>query len=363
MRVERVTTQLISLPVEKPFNVSNRGQPVTRISHVLARVHTDDGLEGVGYAFTLNDWRLRPIKAMVDDIAGLVVGENPFAVEKIWQKLYTQSKFIGPTGLVTYAIAVLDIAMWDIMGKATGQPVYRLLGGDRAEVPVYASGLWRSMSLEELSGEARAFVEEGFTDIKMKVGGERVAANEVERVRVVREALGPEAKLMIDANQAWTPKQTVRMVRLLEPYDIAWLEDPLPAEDIEGMAWIASVIDVPMAIGEYHFTQLDLRRLLEAGATDIAIIDLQRAGGITEARKMASLAGAWHKPVASHVNPEINCHPMAAFPNALITEYMPWSFGLLEEPPVVKAGKIVLPQKPGLGFELDAEAIARYQMD
>ncbi|MBI2917101.1 MAG: mandelate racemase/muconate lactonizing enzyme family protein [Chloroflexi bacterium] len=362
MRIVDVTSRVLSLPMARSWGSSAQGT-VSSMGHVLVQVRTDSGLEGIGYAFTINGRHIMGIKAVVDELKGLIIGDDPIDTEAIWQKLWAHSRATGPGGLATYAVAAIDTALWDLRGKAAGLPVHRLLGSNRDRVPTYAShDLWRTSGLNELAGAAAALVEQGFKAMKMRVGGESNPEKEVERVRVVREAIGRDIALMLDANQAWSPSQAVITGRKLEPLDIYWLEDPVAAEDIDGCARVAAALDIPIAAGEREFARPGFRRLLEGKAIDIAIVDLQRAGGITEWTKVAAMLGAWNIPVATHVAPEVLCHAFAPLANGLTVEYMPWSFGLLKELPQIENGFLPLPQKPGLGFELDEEALAKHDV-
>lgn len=331
-----------------------------KVFFVLLRVQVDEGLEGLGYAFSLSERPFRPIKASVDELCQELVGENPLEPERVAAKLGRAFTWGGPVGIVNMAMAAIDFALWDIAGKAYGQPLYRLLGGYRDRVPCYYSGaMWRDFSLKELEEAGPAALERGFRAVKMRMGSES-PQGEVARARTVREAIGPGVELMVDVNQGWTPHQAVAMGRRLEPYDLAWLEDPVNHQDIQGSARVAAALDVPVCAGEYHYGKAPFLRLLNAEAVDIAMVDLLRVGGITEWRKAAAIAETFNVPVASHLLPEIAVHLVAAVPNGLTVEYMPWSLPLFRETPRVEDGLMVVPQKPGLGLELDEEKVSRW---
>ncbi|HEX77205.1 MAG TPA: mandelate racemase/muconate lactonizing enzyme family protein [Dehalococcoidia bacterium] len=364
MKIEDVTARVLSVPMEKPFtaHVGGKWQLFTTTTHVLVEICTDQGHKGFGYALSLSAKGMKALKTMVDELRDFLIGEDPFLGEEILHKIRIHTSFLRWVGLVNFATTAIDVALWDIMGKEAGKPLYRLLGGLRDRVPVYASfDLWRSTTLKELTAAATKLVDMGFRAMKMRAGGGSIS-QEVERVRAVREAIGKDIHLMVDVNEAWSPPEAIRIGRQFEKYDIYWLEDPVPGEDIEGSAQVAAALDVPIAAGELHRTKADFRQLIERKALDIVMIDLQRVGGISEWRKIAAMAEACHLPVVSHLFPEILCHLVAALPPCLILEYLPLSSSLFTEPLRIEDGAFVLPQKPGLGLELAEEAVAKYEV-
>jgi L-alanine-DL-glutamate epimerase-like enolase superfamily enzyme len=255
------------------------------------------------------------------------------------------------------------MAIWDLKAKALGVPVAHLLGGYRDNVPVYASHkLFRQWSLEELQKDANDLVQKGFMALKMNLG-DKQPDEEVERVRTVRETVGDRVDIFIDVNWAWTPTQTIQMGRILEPYNIRWIEDPLDSEDPDDLAKIADALDTPIAIGETFSTKKGFRPLLEKGSGDILIVDIQRVGGVTEFMKVAAMAQAWHRPVASHIFHEFSIHLIAAIPNGLIVEYMPWWELIYEEPPQAVNGSMTISKGPGWGLKLNRATLKKYALE
>ena len=335
---------------------------VDRIPFTLLELRTDEGITGLGYAFALSERAFGAIHAAVVDLSQEAVGEDPLGPERVAAKLGRAFSWGGPVGVVNMAMAAVDFALWDIAGKAYGQPVYRLLGGHRDRAPCYYSGaLWRDFSLKELDEAAPAALEKGFRSIKMRMGSESPQGEEA-RAKVVREAIGPDVELLVDVNQGWTPHHAVKMGRMLERYEFGWLEDPVDHRDVAGSARVAAALDMPVCAGEYHYGKEPFLRLLNAQAMDIAMVDLLRVGGITEWRKAAAVAETFSVPVASHLLPEIAVHLVAAAPNGLTVEYMPWSLPLFLETPPVQDGMMVLPDRPGLGLELDEEKVSRWSI-
>jgi L-alanine-DL-glutamate epimerase-like enolase superfamily enzyme len=197
--------------------------------------------------------------------------------------------------------------------------------------------------------------------MKMNMG-DKPAKVEVERMKAVREAVGEDVDIMVDVTWSWTVSQAIQIGHQLEPYNLYWLEDPIPTNDIDGLAQITSALDVPVTTGENLSTVHGFRPLLERKGVDIVMIDLQFVGGITEWMKVATMAQAWNLPVVSHLFNEFSPHLIASIPNGLITEYMPWWDVIYQEPPKVKDGYIKIPNKPGLGWELDLEVIKKYRI-
>jgi L-alanine-DL-glutamate epimerase-like enolase superfamily enzyme len=228
-------------------------------------------------------------------------------------------------------------------------------------VPTYASsGLWLDESTEELLREAEGFRAQGHRAMKMRVGrGD--PEEDVERVRILREALGGDAALLADVNQGWDEPTAIRIGRRLEEHDLYWLEEPVPYEDLEGCARVAAALDMRIATGETDYGSLGMKRHLEARAADVLMPDLQRMGGPSEFMRAAALCQAWHQPVSSHLFTETSAHLLAAAPNALILEHMSWWEELFTEPLRIDAGCVVLGDKPGIGLELSQTALKRFR--
>jgi L-alanine-DL-glutamate epimerase-like enolase superfamily enzyme len=350
MKIQSFSTRAVSF-TDRPLPIAS-GPGARMANFVTLTLRTDDGVEGIGYGGFVPPSVLKGLHGTLDGLAELAVGDDPFEIEAIGAKLLDAAGAGAPAGLITRAVAAIDVALWDIRGKALGKPVYQLLGGFRDRVPTYASGyLWRPYDLKALAEWGPKLVEQGFRAMKLRMGAEDSAAKEIERLRVLREAVGPDIDIMVDINQAWDANQSISIGRALEEYNLYWLEDPTHHLDYNGLARIAAALDTPLAAGEYVYGLPPFAHLIERQSIDIAMIDLLRAGGLTPWMKIAHLAEAHNLPVVSHLAPEILCHALAAIPNGLYLEHMPWSFGLFKEVPQVENGQLVLPQKPGLGLE------------
>ena len=361
MKITHVTTRALRTPADNPLVVGLPASADTR-DFVTLELGTDQGLIGIGLTFF--GGALNPaLKVAVDELARLTVGEDPTKVEAITGKLRRAAGSSGPGGIFTLALSAVDMACWDLKGKAVGQSVCALLGGLRDRVATYASGaLMRPHPVDYLAKAGPRLRDQGFRQMKMQCGSEPTVAASIERVRVMREAIGPDIDLMCDINQLWSVNQAIEIGRRIEPYHLFWLEDPTTHDDYPGMARIADALTTPIAAGEYHYGIVPFRHLLEHRSIDIVMIDLLRVGGITQWMKVAGMAEAFNLPVVSHLVPEIHVHLVAAIPNGLTVEYMPWTLRLYEETPPIEAGQLVVPKKPGLGLAFDQAAMKRYQV-
>ncbi len=361
MKITHVTTHLLRTPADNPLVVGLPAPTDTR-EFVTLELGTDQGLVGVGLTFF--GGAITPaLKAAVDSLAGLLVGDDPTQVEAICAKLRRAAGSSGPGGIFALAMSPIDTACWDLTGKALGRSVCSLLGGLRDRAPTYASGaLMRPHPIDYLAKAGPRLRDMGFRQMKMQCGSEPTPAVSVERVRVMREAIGPDVDLMCDINQLWSVHHAIEVGRRIEPYHLYWLEDPVAHDDYAGLARVADALATPIAAGEYQYGIVPFRHLLEARSVDIAMIDLLRVGGITQWMKVAGMAEAFNIPVVSHLIPEIHVQLVAAIPNGLTVEYMPWTLQLFEETPQIVDGQLVVPDKPGLGLAFDQAAIKRYKV-
>ncbi|HSF33418.1 MAG TPA: mandelate racemase/muconate lactonizing enzyme family protein [Candidatus Tectomicrobia bacterium] len=361
MNVTDVQVEVLQAPVEHPYTAA--GRRVEGNWHVLARLTTNDGIEGAGYIVSLRQDLVQAVAQATRELGRQLIGVHVLEVEAAWARLASVGNWIGPGGLLHIAIAPLDIALWDAAGKTLGQPLYRLLGGYRDRVPAYASDrLWYSLSLDELAASARQHVADGFRAVKLRLGKEARSEGEVARIHAVRRQVGADIAILVDATESWDRAHAIHTSRLLQEAGIAWLEDPLPHQDMTGLSQLAGMLDVPVAGGEHLYDLATFRDLFQHHAVDIAIIDLARVGGITPWRRIAALAQAYHVPVCGHVIPEVHVHLLSAIPNALRVEYVPRSAAILRGMPALEDGCLVAPKAPGLGLEFDEAAMRRYRV-
>jgi len=361
MKITHVQSQVVRLPADEPLAGGPAVAGATR-DFVILTLGTDAGIEGLGFTF-FGAALTGALKTALDALGALAVGEDPLRTEAIAAKLRVAAGTSGPGGIFTLALSAIDIALWDIRGKAFELPVSRLIGGHRERVPTYASGaLMRHFPLAHVEKAAAQLVKSGFRQMKTQLAlpGDTNPEREVERIRVIREAIGPEIDLMCDINQRWDVRQAISIGSRIEEYHLYWLEDVVAADDYAGQAAVAAALATPLAAGEYVYGSVPFRHMLEARSVDIVMIDVLRAGGITQWLKIAGMAEAFNLPVVNHLCPEISVHLVAAIPHGLTVEYMPWSAMLFEEVPLPRNGELTVPDKPGLGLKFDRDVIKRY---
>src|SRR5437870_13171246 len=307
MKITRVKSQVVKLPADEPL-AGGPGFYRPFFEFVILRLETDTGIEGIGVTFF--GWALTAtLKHAVDQLSELVIGEDPMRIEAVGRKVRSAAASAGPSGISTLAYSAIDIALWDIKGKALGQPLATLLGGLRDRVPTYASGaLSRTSPLEHVVKAGPLLVEKGFKQMKMQLAlpGETTPTREVERARLIREAVGPDIDLMCDINQRWSVNQAIDIGRRLEDIHFYWFEDVTTHDDFPGLARITDALATPVAGGEYVYGIAPFRHMLEARSVDIVMIDLLRVGGIANWMKVAGMAEAFNVPVVSHLLPEIH---------------------------------------------------------
>jgi D-arabinonate dehydratase len=363
MKITDISITVVDLgPLEQPF--WNSIIKTTRSGRARIAIHTDDGVTGLAPcpgSASMRATILGPIKTKL-------VGEDPLRIGYLWDKMYMggRRKPVAK-GDYIHAMSAVDNALWDLKGKALEQPVWRLIGGVQDRVWAYAAGGYyaEDKGLDELAAELSSYVGDGFQAVKMKVGWPGVTLKEdAERVRVARQAIGPDVELMIDANNAWDANTAIRFGRMVEQYAPYWFEEPVHADDFAGGAKVAQALDMPVATGENEFTRWGFRDLITAGAVEVVQADPNICGGISEWLKIAALASAYHLPMAPHGNPNVGSCCVAAVENGLITENYPTSHkNVIMGAVDFRDGYIYLSEEPGLGIEWDEDAITKYGND
>jgi L-alanine-DL-glutamate epimerase-like enolase superfamily enzyme len=360
---------------------------------LLVQVHTDEGITGLGEAAAYGGYLESTEAIITGELRQTILGQDPFRVERLWSMMASRAHQRGRHGMLMMAISGVDIALWDIIGQATRTPLYRLLGGYRDELDAYASaGFYsRDKGPKELAEEVGTYASQGYRTVKIKVGRnpehmtnmlhEMVEPHyatasleeDIERVRLAREAIGKNTRLAVDANNAWTPSLALKFMREVESFDIHWLEEPVPTDDIEGSALVAHQLDTPVSGYETETGLPGFRELITRRAVDIVQPDVIWTGGITECRKIAAFAQAYNMQVIPHVFSSAvatiaNMHFIASIPNAGLLEFdqnpNPLRTELFEEPIMPSPdGRVALPDRPGLGVTLNQETIDRYRVE
>jgi L-alanine-DL-glutamate epimerase-like enolase superfamily enzyme len=324
---------------------------------IFVEIATGDGETGLGYAYTIGTGGRAVLQLLREDLLHRLIGKDARRVEALWHELFwaTHGTVVG--AITSLALAAVDTALWDLRCRSVGQPLWLLAGGARPRVPLYdTEGGWLQLSIDELVAAARASVARGWPGVKIKVGKPN-AHEDVERLRAVREAIGPSVHLMVDANQSLTYPEAKRRARLFEPFDLFWFEEPLPAEDITGHALLAAATSLPIAVGESLYSLSHFREYLAAGAAGIVQVDAARIGGITPWLKTAHLAEAFNVKVAPHFLMELHVGLAAAVPNALYVEHIPQLRRLIDREIEIVDGHAVAPMTPGLGIAWNRGAL------
>ncbi|HEY9451571.1 MAG TPA: mandelate racemase/muconate lactonizing enzyme family protein [Bradyrhizobium sp.] len=374
MRIKHVRTHILQATLSQPFAYS-RAWYDTRMA-MIVEIETDNGLVGWGECYG----PARITAAVVESVASLLIGEDPLRIDHLWRKIYSTLRDHGQKGVVIEGLSGIDIALWDIKGKHFGVPVHRLLGGGiRDTVQAYATGLYRRRSgdpLRYLPEEAAGYVAEGFNAVKLKVGFG--VEEDAAVTRAVREAIGPDVALMVDANHAYDATAAIRLGRIIERYDIGWFEEPVPPEDLAGYREVKSACSIPVAGGECEFTRFGFRDVLTSRAMDIIQPDTCAAGGLSECRKIADMAEAfgvrynphvWGTGIAIAASLQLlavlpSHTPLSLAPLEPMLEFdrteHPMRQAILTRPIEHVGGTVAVPDGPGLGIQIDREALARF---
>jgi L-alanine-DL-glutamate epimerase-like enolase superfamily enzyme len=391
VQITDVTT--IKLKYDMPVPMADAVHYMPDRPTLLVQVHTDEGIVGLGEAAAYGGFLESTEAIILGELRQTLLGQDPFRVERLWSMMASRAHQRGRRGMLMMAISGIDIALWDIVGRATRTPLYRLLGGYRDTIDAYASAGFYAIGKDgtALAEEVGRYASQGFRAVKIKVGrNPEVMTNllhdmpepgyatvsleeDVERVRLARQSIGTGVRLAVDANNAWTPSIALKFMREVESFNIAWLEEPVATDDIDGSALVAHQLDTPVAGYETETGLPGFRELISRRAVDIVQPDVIWTGGITESRKVAALAQAYGLPVIPHVfssavSSIANMHLIASLPNAGLLEFdqnpNPLRTELFEESITVSAeGTVRLPDGPGLGIRLRQETIERYRIE
>jgi D-galactarolactone cycloisomerase len=379
MKIADIKTYVLKTPLGEPFAFAMGW--VRQRGTMIVEVITDEGISGWGESLCHG---LQPpeIAQTIVEVAlkPILIGQDPFDVDVLWERMYNLTRPFGQKGAVPNAMASVDIAIWDCLGRALGKPVHKLLGGAyRTEVQPYATGFYRVEGKsypQDAIEEARRHIARGFTAMKLKIGFG--VEEDIEYVRAVREAIGPGPKLMVDANHAYSVSAARRILKAIEPFGIHWFEEPISPEDIDGYRELKNLTSIYLAAGENEFTKLGFREWVSKRAVDILQPDLCSAGGFTECRKISVLAQAWHMMLIPHVwgsgiglaaslqfLATVPPAPLALKPIEPMLEYdqssHPFRQDLIFDAIAMRDGKVQVPTGPGLGVEVNRDVIERYR--
>ena len=369
-RITKIEAIYLTKPLKERFwtALSPIGGYNPEAKRVIVKVYTDQGIVGIG------EGRDSGVSAMRKGFGDLLIGENPFEVEHIWQKMFnvtiSRQGAINGWGRdsVIGAMAPLDAALWDIMAKTTELPLYKFLGGRNDPIDCYVTGCYyrEGTTEKDLVEEVERYIQMGYKALKIKVGGVSID-EDVKRARIIRKTVGSDFRLMMDTNKGWSLRQSIEAARKLNQFDFTWLEEPLHWYDpVEGLRRLKRDCPIPLASGEGENNRYGARRLLETGAIDFMQFDCQKYAGPTEWLKVAGMAASHDVWMAPHHEPQLHGHLMTAIPNAYILETFgnpnrdPWWFELYTRKPEIVNGKLTLLDEPGIGVEFDKATLKKY---
>ncbi|MDR6988614.1 L-alanine-DL-glutamate epimerase-like enolase superfamily enzyme [Paenarthrobacter nitroguajacolicus] len=347
----------LTVPISDAKVFTGRQKPMTEVVFLFAEITTEQGHSGIGFSYSKRAGGPAQY-AHAKEVAEGVIGEDPNDIGKIYTKLLWAGASVGRSGVATQALAAIDIALYDLKAKRAGLPLAKLLGSYRDSVQTYnTSGGFLNATLDEVKERATQSINDGIGGIKIKVGLPD-SKEDLRRVAGVREHIGWDVPLMVDANQQWDRATALRMGRQFEEFNLIWIEEPLDAYDFEGHAHLAQVLDTPIATGEMLASVAEHKGLINANSCDIIQPDAPRVGGITQFLRLAALADERGLGLAPHFAMEIHLHLAAAYPREPWVEHFDWLDPLFEERLETKNGRMVVPDRPGLGVTLSEQARA-----
>ena len=359
MKIESVRLRAVAVPMKRPLQTSIAAVTVAPL--LLIDLRTDGGIVGRSYLFSPGKQHLPAIARLVEAMAEMLKGDAvaPFDIEK---KLRARYALLGVHNIVLFAMSGIDMAAWDALGQALGQPLARLLGAAPRPIPAYNSKGLGILPTKLLQKEAVELVGEGFSAIKLRLGRPD-AREDLAAIRAVKKEIGPEVLLMTDFNQGLSVAEALKRGRMIdEEGGVYWIEEPIRADDFSGCGLIRKEIRTPIQLGENFMGPEQMAQALAAGACDYAMPDAERIGGVTGFMRAAALAQGAGVEMSSHLFPEASCHLLAATPTCHWLEYVDWASPVLKNPLEVKKGFIAIPERPGLGMEWDEKAVKRFAL-
>ena len=359
-RIEQVEIFMLDL-VPKVRRVDAIQSFVSQETPML-RIRTDDGAEGVGYSYTIGTGGRSVIALLRHHLAPRLIGRDPDMIEQIWRDLFYSTHATAVGAITALALACVDTALWDLRCRRAGKPLHIAAGGAQLSAPLYTTeGGWLHLEPAALVEDALRAKAAGFGGCKLKVG--RKPHEDVARLSAVREAVGAGFEIMVDANQAFQVDEAIRRARLYEPLDLAWFEEPLPAEDLGGHIRLSAQTTLPIAVGESIYSLSHFREYLQRDACNVVQVDVARIGGITPWLKVAHLAEAFNVPVCPHFLMELHVALVCAVPNGRWVEYIPQLDTVTQTGMTVRDGQAVPSDEPGLGIAWDWPTVERLRVD
>ena len=362
MNLVSLETKHLRLPLTHPMTDSTHGV-MTHFEVVMVQLETKNGLRGTGYTYTIGHGG-SAIRSLIDkELKPILLNADATRIDKLWEQMWWKLHYIGRGGLVSFAISAIDIALWDLKARSENLPLWKTLGGYSGTANAYAGGIDLQLSTTELLRQTEENLKKGFRAIKMKVGCANLR-EDVERVAAVRDLIGADMPLMVDANMRWTVEIAIKAARKFRNYDVYWLEEPTIPDDYKGHARIARESGIPIATGENLHTIYEFRHMIADGCIAFPEPDVSNIGGITNWMRVAQLAYAHNLTVTTHGIHEIHLHLLAAIPNASFLEVH--SFGLerfIKNPPTLVEGVMTASNDPGHGIEFDWDALNQFEVE
>lgn len=353
--ITAASARLVDIAVETER--TDAVQSFVKQETIFVDVTTSDGLHGRGYSYTIGTGGRAVLSMLRDHLLPLLIGEEADRIEAVWHRLFASTRATTTGAITSLALAAVDTAMWDVACQRASLPLWRLAGGFRRDVPLYdTEGGWLHLSTEALVEGALASQRTGLNGVKVKVGKPR-GSEDLERLRAVRDAVGDDFDIMVDANQSMTSAEAIRRAHLWKDLDLGWIEEPLPADDIEGHARLTRSTSTPIAVGESMYSIAQFREYLDRGAASIVQVDVARVGGITPWLKVAHMAEAYNVSVCPHFLMEIHVSLVAAVPNGRYVEHIPQLRAITRTEMSIEDGRALAPESIGLGIDWDDDAI------
>jgi L-alanine-DL-glutamate epimerase-like enolase superfamily enzyme len=355
-KIIEATAYLVDVEVETKR--TDAVQVFLKQETVFVELSTDDGSAGTGYSYTIGTGGASVLAMLREHLLPRLLGQDARMIEQVWRDLFASTRATTVGAITSLALAAVDIALWDLRCRRAGEPLWRLAGGFRREVPLYdTEGGWLHLSTDELVKGALASQAAGWPGVKLKVGKPRVA-EDVERLLAVRDEVGSGLDIMVDANQSMTAAEARRRAAAFEPVGLSWFEEPLPADDVEGHVALARSTSIPIAVGESLYSTSQFREYLQRGAASIIQVDVARVGGITPWLKVAHLAETFNVEVCPHFLMELHVSLAAAIPNGRYVEHIPQLRAITRTELSIRDGHAIAPDTEGLGIDWDLDAIA-----
>jgi D-arabinonate dehydratase len=378
MKITKLEVIPLKRTLEKPF-VGGTYRITNRFT-IITRIYADNGLIGEVYGGDEDMTQDEIVSLMRDHLAPLIIGEDPRDFERLWRKMFFCDVDLGNRGLHTLdlhnrgilmqAISAVDMALWDLLGKTYDVPLYKLLGGYQKKVPVISiGGYYRDENEEQLlREEIEGLLERQLSGIKLKVG-RATLERDLDRLNTVRKAGGDNFVILCDANQGWTPEDAVRFCRAAESFNVRWMEEPVRWYDqLDGLRMVREGASIPVCAGQGEITSFGCRDLVTKGKVNVLNVDVTLTGGVTEWKRIADMAALFHVEMGHHEEPQVALHLLASKPNSTYVEIFaneardPLWYDLPVQQPLIQDGFMHLPDKPGLGIELNTDTISKYRV-